>query len=214
MNKQKRENMYKTYASARLDGKQDIISSFFLVYPFLRDKIVLDVGCSDGLYLKLFAQGSVGIEQIQELARVAQQKGFKVMHGDILSVLPQIAPDSYHAIFCSHVLEHLENPIEALRQMHRILTPQGYLVLGLPTEKNIFRLMLRKDYFAGTHLYSFSVKNIIKLLNLENFNTIDKIKYDLPKCKSRIGRLIIRLYQYFPFKECLSMAYWVVAKKK
>jgi len=95
---------------------------------------------------------------------------------------------------------------------NRILEPDGYLVLGLPTENNMFRHILRKDYFNGTHLYSFSVKNGIKLSRLTGFFPI-RVFYDLPKCQGPVGRFIIRTYQHFPFKERISMAYWIVAKK-
>jgi len=55
------DSSYKEYAKQKLRGKQNIMSSFFLVYPFLKDKKVLDIGCSDGLYLKFFRPDSIGI---------------------------------------------------------------------------------------------------------------------------------------------------------
>jgi len=63
---------YKKYVDSRLCGKHDVISSFFLVYPFLKSKKVLDIGCSDGLYLKFFSKESAGIEQMSELVDKAR----------------------------------------------------------------------------------------------------------------------------------------------
>jgi len=207
------DSQYKKYAEHRIAGKHNFISSFFLVYPFLRNKRVLDIGCSDGLYLKLFGPESIGIEQIPELVSKAKSFGLNVLHGNIISLLPKIDSESLPAVFFSHVMEHLDSPISSLREINRILTRGGSLVLGLPTENNLFRSLFRKDYFDGTHLYSFSVKNTIKLLKDTGFIPV-KVFYDLPKCRGSLGRAVIKLYQHFPFKEKISMAYWVVAKKK
>lgn len=203
---------YLQYAYDRLKDKHKEISSFFLVYPYLEGKRVLDVGCSDGLYLRYFGLGSVGIEQVPELAAKARHLGMDVMEGDVPSILPSIASGSYPAVFFSHVLEHLNAPLIALQEIQRVLEPGGILILGLPTEKNFFRFAFNRDYFDGTHLYAFSVRNAMKLLAYSGFKPL-KTFYDLPKCRGWGGKLIIRCYQHFPMKECISMAYWVVAQK-
>jgi len=187
-------------------------SSFFLVYPYLVGKKVLDIGCSDGLYLRLFSVGSCGIEQVDQLVSRAQSLGCNVIHSDIETALMQIQDAAYEAAFFSHVLEHMKCPISVLFQINRVLAPGSMLILGLPTEKNFFRWVFRKNYFNGTHLYSFSVDNSIKLLNLTGFEPM-KVIYDLPRCRGRLGRALITAYQCLPFKEQISMAYWVVAKK-
>jgi len=203
---------YTNYVKERLKGKHNIISSFFLVYPFLKNKKVLDIGCSDGLYLKLFGSESVGIEQMIELTDRAGELGLNIINGNIMNVLPSIGDNSFEAVFFSHVMEHIDSPIFALWEINRILISDGYLILGLPTEKNLFRFIMRKDYFDGTHIYAFSVRNAKKLLEVTGFETL-KVYYDLPKCKGNLGEFVLRFYQYFPFKEYISMAYWVVARK-
>lgn len=126
---------YLQYAEDRFQEKHSEISSFFLVYPYLKEKRVLDVGCSDGLYLRQFKSTSVGIEQIPKLANKAKQLGLDVIEGDVLSVLPTIDSESFSAVFFSHVLEHLYSPLLAFQEIHRVLKPSGLLILGLPTEK-------------------------------------------------------------------------------
>jgi SAM-dependent methyltransferase len=203
---------YTEYAKKRLMGKQSIISSFFLVYPYLKEKRVLDIGCSDGLYLKYFKVGSVGLEQMKELSGRAKELGHEVINGSIMESLPHLESNSCEAVFFSHVMEHLDSPLRALQEINRILINGGYLILGLPTEKNLFRFILRKDYFNGTHVYAFSVRNAKKLLEVTGFETL-KVFYDLPKCQGKLGKTIIQSYQYIPFKEHISMAYWIVARK-
>lgn len=46
--------------------------------------------------------------------------------------LEQLETDSYDAVISSHVLEHIANPIAALREWMRVLRPGGNLLIVLP----------------------------------------------------------------------------------
>jgi SAM-dependent methyltransferase len=59
------------------------------------------------------------------------------------------ADNSFDLIFLLEVLEHLDYPDKALQELHRILKPGGYLVLGVPREPLWCTLnMLRGKYLA------------------------------------------------------------------
>ena len=55
------DKQYEKYAESRLDGGFGEMSSWWLVYPYVRNKRFLDIGCSDGLYLKYMSKESRGI---------------------------------------------------------------------------------------------------------------------------------------------------------
>ena len=59
------------------------MSSWELVSPYIIGRKVLDVGCSDGLYLKYMSADSVGIEQISALAEAGRSKGLNIINGDV-----------------------------------------------------------------------------------------------------------------------------------
>ena len=40
--------------------------------------------------------------------------------------------DSFSRIEADHVLEHLQNPFEAMKELHRILKPKGILIIRVP----------------------------------------------------------------------------------
>ena len=61
------------------------------------------------------------------------------------------ADNSVDAIICVSVLEHVENPIQAMREIYRVLNPGGYIYLYVPflyyyhAEKSYYR-----DYWRFT----------------------------------------------------------------
>jgi SAM-dependent methyltransferase len=125
-----------------------------------------------------------------------------------------LSDNSFEAALFSHVMEHVDTPIQMLRQIYRVVTPGGILILGLPIERNIYRDVLRMDYFNGTHIYAFSVRNAVKLLNEVGFRE-KELFFHLPKCRNRVGHVIEGFWNYtkWPFREYFSMAYWIVAVK-
>jgi predicted SAM-dependent methyltransferase len=45
--------------------------------------------------------------------------------------------DSFDAIYCSHVLEHVIDDKKALSELRRVLKPQGWMLLSVPIKKNL-----------------------------------------------------------------------------
>ena len=207
-------NQYEQYEKYRLKGDFSELSSWHFVEPYLKDLKVLDIGCSDGLYLSKFTSDSVGIEQMEGLGSYAREKGLNVITGNVNEVIARIPDNEFQGVLFSHVMEHVDCPIVILKEINRLLSDNGVLVLGLPIERNIFRDLLRMDYFAGTHIYAFSIRNAEKLLNDTGYS-VEKVFFHLPKCRSRYGRIIEKIWNYikWPFREYFSMAYWIVAVK-
>lgn len=63
-----------------------------------------------------------------------QEGTFDVSKIDIVSDISSIPVESssFDAILCSEVIEHVPNPVDAIREMVRILKPGGLLVLTAP----------------------------------------------------------------------------------
>src|SRR3990167_11161349 len=56
-----------------------------LVKDIIKDKIVCDIGCGQGELMKEFskyAKTVFGVENTEEVAKIAESKGFKVLHQD------------------------------------------------------------------------------------------------------------------------------------
>ena len=48
------------------------------------------------------------------------------------TLMEGVKPQSYDFVYASHILEHLPDPITALRSWWRILKPGGYLIVAVP----------------------------------------------------------------------------------
>jgi SAM-dependent methyltransferase len=52
--------------------------------------------------------------------------------------LGSIAEGSYDFLLASHILEHVANPLRALHEFHRVVKPDGYLLIAVPDRRHTF----------------------------------------------------------------------------
>ena len=73
----------------------------------------------------------------------------------------------FDAVVASEILEHLESPDEALREISRIIRPKGYLIVSTPYREKIEQTLCihcNKKTPVNAHLHSFDENNIGELL--------------------------------------------------
>ena len=103
--------------------------------PDWRNKEVLDVGCGTGAILKRLGnpEKNVGIDLSPDAISFCRQRGLNnVQEGDICA-LP-FSDNSFDVVICSSVLYHqwVGDVGGALREMHRVLRPNGVLLINVP----------------------------------------------------------------------------------
>ena len=92
---------------------------------------------------------------------------------------------SLDMVFLLEVLEHLDYPEVALKEISRVVKPGGYLILGVPREPlwralNMARLKYLHDFGNTTgHLNHWSKKSLIKHVS-ENFHDVVEVRSPLP----------------------------------
>jgi len=109
---------------------------------------ILDVGCGDGWSLTYLKRGcpdglalfppkkkfinACGIELIHKLVEYAQKKGRNVIQGDIRYLVTE--ENAFDIIYTRHCLEHLDKPLQALKNIAKMLKPSGTLLAIVPKE--------------------------------------------------------------------------------
>jgi SAM-dependent methyltransferase len=198
-----------------LPGYAVSLTSFQFVLPLFHGRRTLDLGCGKGAYLSQFQQNSVGLEVSRPNLAACRQQGMSVLAADLNAPLP-FADGSFPAVFCSHVMEHVDAPINLLRECHRVLPAGGLLVLGLPIEHNLPNNLRGEHYFRSHpgHLYSFSLDNVETLLAKTGFEKPSwhfELRGSHRSYLGQIQKLVQRLPARMVFK--FMMAYWVVSRK-
>jgi len=101
----------------------------------------LDLGCGTGRFTAILAQTFaclvVGIEPSEAMLAVARAEdlpGVEWKQGSAESI--PLESGSVGLVFMSQVFHHLSRPQEALREIHRVLTPGGSLVIRNGTAEN------------------------------------------------------------------------------
>jgi SAM-dependent methyltransferase len=133
--------------------------------PYVRGSdVVLEYGVGSGWNLAgLACQRKIGFDVADFLEPSLRELGIEFM-GDLLA-LPEAVAD---VVLCHHTLEHLLQPAEALREMRRLLKPEGRLLLYVPFERPRGGEGFRRDE-PNHHLYSWNVQTLGNLVEETGF---------------------------------------------
>lgn len=137
---------------------------------------ILDIGCGDGRFLKLAKKRFVcsGIEISEYLAALARQEaGIKVMAGDFM--VTDFGDQKYEGITLVSILEHLDDPAEALKKCLSIMNDGG-LLLVKTVNYGCLNRMVKGISWTGfrppDHVIYFSPSNIKRLLEEIGFTRV------------------------------------------
>jgi SAM-dependent methyltransferase len=155
--------------------------------------VVVDFGSGGGWLLEtLHAKSKIGIE-VNRAARIeAERRGIHTVKS--AEELPQGSAD---VVISNHVLEHTLSPFEELRSLHRLLKPDGKLVLWLPI--NDWRAERAVDIDREHHLYTWTPY----LLN----NLLREAGFQVHECRV-VTRFWPLLSSFAPYGPRLSIALW------
>jgi SAM-dependent methyltransferase len=100
-------------------------------------KKLFEMGCGLGFFLEACIKNgvdAVGCEYSPEGVNECIKKGLKVTQHDLNSEIHFIEDESFDAVFCNQVIEHLdhEGQLNIVNEAYRILKPGGELLVQSP----------------------------------------------------------------------------------
>ena len=173
-------NLYNKYSS-KIPLVKFLMKNYFRQFDFLFSKCrgvrsILDVGCGEGYIIKYIKNKYdnkklylEGVDLSEDVINIAKKNnpGVKFSKGDIYCL--NYKDNSFDLVLATEVLEHLEKPEEALKELRRV--SRKYIILSVPREPpfriaNILRLKyLKRLGNTPGHIQNWTRKNFEKLLS-------------------------------------------------
>jgi len=139
---------------------------------------LLDVGASYGHFLAAASPRFLvtGIEVSQSAAEWARSTfGVSIQVGSVYD-LPADLVGTCDAVTFWDVIEHLEDPAGAVRELRQCLRPNGMLFLSTPDAGSLVaKVMGRRWHYLDPvqHINLFSRRNLIRLLTEQGFSVVE-----------------------------------------
>lgn len=161
-------------------------------YKLDSDAIIVDVGAGQGHCLKpLFDVGYkklIAIDRDDENFEYFRKK-YEVQSykSDVDNDVLPFENDSIDLIICSHLIEHLHNPIHFLNESRRVLKSGGGMILITPDYRKQYKTFWRDH----THVHPYDKESIFRILRQCMFSDIGVSSWG-----SRWGLGRLKLFKY------------------
>ena len=136
---------------------------------------VLDIGCGDGRWLKIAQNAgwlTGGIEPDPVARALAREGGLDVRES--VSAWPD-QQASFDFVTMSHVIEHVHDPLQLLREVHSLLKPGGQLFVDTPNIDALGHGLCGRDWLPldpPRHLLLFNRQSLFDAVTRSGFRRI------------------------------------------
>lgn len=133
---------------------------------------ILDVGCGTGANLEMLKKygASEGVDVSDDALEFCRKKGLKV-HKGLAEELP-FADETFDLVTALDVVEHLDDDVAGLAEMHRILKKGGKTLIFVPA----FMWLWGVQDDISNHRIRYTKKQIVERLEKAGF-TIERATY-------------------------------------
>lgn len=135
---------------------------------------IADVGCGFGIISQDLAQlAKIDAYDINtRVIRFIKQKHGRITNPQFYSKnLFTLKKGRYDIVVCSEVLQYIKNDVIALKKLHTILKPHGYLILTVPFNKNY-----TTEFDKREKSRRYSLGEIVKKMSKANFK-VKKVRF-------------------------------------
>ena len=199
---------------ARQTGKYDGIQ----LNPEAR---ILEIGPGSGRFLSVaqrMCKEVVGVEPSEHAANMLRERGLHIFHGHLEEFAASYNGAPFSLVFLSHVLEHIPQPLVALKNIRKVISPTSIVIIRVPNAGSwAFRAV--KGDWMGTdlprHLTHWNRQAIDVLARRAGMHVV-KAVFDSPPGITEQAITAYALHQLKIPKKLVWLApklNWSVAKK-
>ncbi len=148
-------------------------------------KKILDVGCASGWFLSEVAKffpfsAPTGIDLYKEAVKYGNKKykNLKLINCDA-HALP-FKNNSFDTVICCEVLEHVGNPERVLKEIKRVLSSNGIVVIEIDSGNFLFKIAwywwtnIKKGVWMDAHVNTFGISKLEDLFEKNGFRIVKK----------------------------------------
>ncbi len=161
-----------------------IRNKFLLLNSLTHGKNLLDYGCGTGEFLNYCNNHGMTVTGFEPDPE-AREHGIKTYQLNLVDEAKLFghADNTFDAITLWHVLEHVHRLKDTLSQLHRMLRPDGTLVIAVPNHTSHDAIAYDKYWAAydlPRHIYHFQPNDIRNLFAQYNMELVEALpmKYD------------------------------------
>lgn len=199
------ESAYQSYLPADHDAIANWNRMMAALYTSARRRLirrfpaggrVLDVGSAYGRFLEVMRSAGwqvEGLEICQPAVTACRRRGFSVQNTTLAEAkLPAV---SFDAVTLFYVLEHVTDPMAALKKVCGALKPGGICIVRVPHTSPLVRLLGRlripnELYDPPFHLFDFSPATLKQAMETAGFREVT-VEIDAPTRPVKIGPRIV-----------------------
>lgn len=178
-------------------------------------KIVLDIGCSNGIFLDLYKNSETWGVEPSENYKVAALKMHKILNTTFEKAnLPQ---NYFDLIIMNHTLEHVKDADLVLAKIYRLLNKGGILFIDVPNAGGIGSKLLGDKWpykLPEEHTYQFTKVSLSNLVTNTGFSVIHWESrsglFELAEPLKELWQSLISLKKRF-VTNIISLPYYLVA---
>ncbi len=169
---------------------------------------ILDIGCGFGEFARAFADEPIdmGVDNnSKDLYTASKSKKYKNLTLADARDLP-FADNTYASIFSISTLEHIENPDKVLKELYRVLKPNGTLAITLETDEvdktTFYRPLFRKIGLSwvgdlATDKYNSLFQRHTLLAKKVWIKKVEQAGFKIEKSRDIISPKVTQLFDLF-----------------
>jgi 2-polyprenyl-3-methyl-5-hydroxy-6-metoxy-1,4-benzoquinol methylase len=137
---------------------------------------LLDVGCGSGDWMERMRELGWEVEGLDfdaSAVEVARNKGCVVKLGSLEEI--GYPSECFDAIVLNHVIEHVPNPLDTVKECRRILRKGGKLLIATPNTNSLGHRIFKTDWRGlepPRHLHIFNPQAMGEMLRRAGFSRI------------------------------------------